>query len=243
VTVTVTPAGGGATNPSPTVTAATSYGNTSPGASPSWTASEWLALLGPDEGSVVKITTYSNALGTAEVAGSEFFTHGVIITRDHVVAHAHYYIDVWFPGRSTPYHAYVVAADPAQDLAALRLDDGYDPGDLPLGHMANQVDGEPVAILGHPGGGSLYITPGTLLHQHASVYVSGYGLLSPMLTMQTAAIGGDSGGPVFDTRGHVIGVLEDGTAQVAAQGGAVPVSAVRLFLEENGLDGAASGSS
>ncbi len=204
-----------------------------------WTSQQWVGLLSSDLGSVVKITTYTSFLGGGEVSGSGFFTHGVIITCNHVVANAHYFIDVWLHGGSEPFHARVVATDPAQDLAALQLDNGYDPGNLMLGHMANQSDGESVAIVGHPGGGSLYITPGTLLHQRATINVSGYGELSPMLQMQTAAIGGDSGGPVFDTNGNIIGVLEDGSPGLAAQGGAVPVSAVRQFLQQIGFDSAA----
>lgn len=201
----------------------------------SWTSDQWLSLLSSDESSVVRISTYTNFLGTAGVTGSGFFTDGYIITCDHVVNQAHYYIDVWLHGGAGPYHAHIVAQDPAQDLAALQLDNGYDPGDLPLGSMADQTVGESVAIMGHPGGGSLYITPGTLTATNATISVSGYGVLSPMLQMQAAAIGGDSGGPVFDTNGNVIGVLEDGTAQVAAQGGAVPVSAVTEFLTTSGL--------
>lgn len=201
----------------------------------SWTSDQWLSVLSSDESSVVRISTYTNFLGTAGVTGSGFFTDGYIITCDHVVNQSHYYIDVWLHGGAGPYHAHIVAQDPAQDLAALQLDDGYDPGDLTLGSMANQTIDEPVAIMGHPGGGSLYITPGTLTSTNASIDVTGYGILSPMLQMQAAAIGGDSGGPVFDTKGNVIGVLEDGTAQVAAQGGAVPVSAVIEFLTTSGL--------
>ncbi len=202
---------------------------------PVWTAQQWVALLSADESSVVKITTYTSLFGSQIVAGSGFFTNGVIVTCNHVIANAHYFIDVWFHGGAGPYHAYVVATDPAQDLAILKLDNGYDPGNLPLGSLSNQTDGESVAIVGHPGGGSLYIAPGTLTHMNATLDVTGYGQLSPMLSIEAPAIGGDSGGPVFDTNGHVIGVLEDGSVGVTGQGGAVPVSALYQFLQANGL--------
>ncbi|MHB1612425.1 MAG: trypsin-like peptidase domain-containing protein [Sulfobacillus sp.] len=200
-----------------------------------FSAAQWQALIGLAEDSVVRITTYTNVLATAEVAGSGFFADGYLITCNHVIDNAHYVIDVWLHGGAGPYHAHVVVTDPAADLAVLQLDNAYDPGNLPLGNMSNQLDGEPVAVLGHPGGASLYLTPGTLTHRNATITVENYGTLSPMLTMNLAAIGGDSGGPVFDTQGHVIGVLEDGTVGVAANGGAVPVSTLQQFLQMAGL--------
>lgn len=216
---------------STTSSVATPTSAPSPSVTPSWNAAQWLALLSPDESDVVKITTYGNMWGSVLISGSGFFTDGYLITCYHVVDHAHYYIDVWFHGGAGPYYAKVVATDPASDLAALKLDNGMDPGNLPLGTVNTASIGEPIAVVGHPGGGSLYITPGTLTATQATISVNGYGTLSPMLLLQVAAIGGDSGGPVFNTAGDVIGVLEDGSTGIAGEGGAVPVSSLTAFLD------------
>lgn len=246
-TVTVTASATPSEPPQPSssepVTAAPSAAppSAAPSVEPSWSAAQWAQLLTPTESSVVRITTYTSDLGGGVISGSGFFEDGYIVTCYHVIDSAHLFIDVWLRGASEPLHAMVAAADQAQDLALLQLDNGMANGSLPLGHVGNQAIGEPVAAVGHPGGGSLYITPGTLTSTSATISVNDYGTLSPMLEMNLAAIGGDSGGPVFDTNGHVIGVLEDGAVGVAADGGAVPVSAVRAFLAQNAPSPSAGG--
>lgn len=245
-TVTVTASATPSASPQPSssepVTAAPSTAPSSASSvEPSWSVAQWSQLLAPMESSVVRITTYASDFGGGVIAGSGFFENGYIVTCYHVIDNAHLFIDVWLRGASEPQHAVVVATDQAQDLALLQLDNGMANGSLPLGHVSNQAIGESVAAVGHPGGGSLYITPGTLTSTSATISVSDYGTLSPMLEMNLAAIGGDSGGPVFDTKGHVIGVLEDGAIGVAADGGAVPVSAVRAFLAQNAPSPSAGG--
>ncbi|MCY0880214.1 MAG: serine protease [Firmicutes bacterium] len=229
----VTTAPSSAASPSSTQTVPPSPSFSSPpsiSASTTMGAAAWSSLLSGDAPSVVRITTYANDFGTAIVSGSGFWTDGYIVTCYHVIENAHLFIDVWPANSATDEHAYVVATDPAQDLALLALDNGSHASGLPLA-TAPQTVGEPVAIMGFPGGGQeLYITPGTLTSTDATINVQGYGTLSPMLGLNAASIGGDSGGPVFNAQGQVIGVLEDGDAGVAANGGAVPVSSLSAFL-------------
>lgn len=232
VTVTASATGSSSNTVTPTPSSTPPSSSNAPASSLALSAGQWASLLANEEGSVVKITTYTNDFGTGIISGSGFFADGYLITCYHVISNAHLFIDVWPHGATGPIHAKVVATDPANDLAVLALDDATSFPSLLLGSMANQQLGESVAIVGHPGGGSLYITPGSLVATNATINVSNYGTLSPMIELNAAAIGGDSGGPLFDTNGHVIGVLEDGATGVAADGGAIPVSTLATFLSQ-----------
>lgn len=201
------------------------------------TLSDWRIILTHVGPSVVKVTTYTSGDGSTIESGSGFFIlGGYIITCDHVVAHARYYIDVWIPGASEPLHAHIVAEDPAQDLAALALDNGGDPGDLLLADVtARQATGEAVAIEGYPGGGPEWITSGNLTAMDATVGVINYGNLSPMLLLGLHAPQGYSGSPVVNSAGYVVGVVEDSSASGGGPTGAVPSTAVWQFLQSSGL--------
>lgn len=134
-------------------------------------AVNWQVALGPEEPSVVRITSAANLFDTSEWIGSGFFTHGVLVTCYHVIEHAHYHINVWFPGSDQNYCAKVVYTDPAQDLALLQLDTGYDPGDLALARHEPRRGGA-VAVVGHPNAiTALVITPARVLSDSGNVWV------------------------------------------------------------------------
>jgi S1-C subfamily serine protease len=122
-------------------------------------------LWAHDANSIVKVSTYPSDLAAifdTEISeGTGFFVqNGYIVTWYHVIQHAHVYIDVTLrnlPGTSYQgqiYHSHVVATDPAQDLALLRLNNRWDGPALPLGNPRWLRVGDPVAVFGHrdPGG-------------------------------------------------------------------------------------------
>jgi S1-C subfamily serine protease len=196
-------------------------------------AVNWHAALGPEEPSIVRITSAANLFDTEEWIGSGFFTHGVLVTCYHVIEHAHYHINVWFPGSDENYYARIVYEDPAQDLALLELDTGYDPGDLPLAR-GEPRRGAQVAVVGHPNGvARLVITPARVLSDSGSVWVEDYGRMRRMLVLDGAMAPGDSGAPVLTPSGHVVGVYEYGTSGTDI-GGAVPVARLWSLLNNAG---------
>lgn len=193
----------------------------------------WQTLLQPASGSIVKISTYSNALASQTESGTGFFADGYLFTCYHVVASAHYYIDVWIPGSQEPLHATIVAIDPAQDLVALTLDSGFNPGNLTLENTGAIASGEAVALEGYPGGGPETINSGNLVSQSETIDVSGYGQLYPMYGVTAQAQPGNSGSPLFDAAGDVIGVVEDSGG--GSFTGAIPVAALQQFISQSGL--------
>ena len=133
---------------------------------------------------------------------------GYLITNYHVV-HRSTIIRVWFYDEEDPKHykADMVAFDPVADLALLKLNVREDM--LPLTHLKIEGNldriqvGDEVIAIGHLLGLHWTVTRGHISHADRrarhSVYVK---------TIQhTAPINrGNSGGPLINTEGHVIGV-------------------------------------
>lgn len=189
--------------------------------------------------SVVHVFTYTSILGVfgGGVTGTGWFAPGgYIVTNDHVVRDSHYVIDVvlhnalgasGYAGQK--YHAHVVATDPLHDLAILALDNGWAGPSLPLGDSNWLAVGQPVAILGHPGGEALTLTAGEITALHQTVQVTGYGTLTDMIGFNAGAVGGNSGSPVLNHWGQVIGIDESGGTNNGNANFAVPVNDLSRF--------------
>ncbi len=97
--------------------------------------------------------------------------------------------------------ARVVTKDAELDLAVLKLENvqGVLPT-MPVGDAGNVSTGDPVAAIGHPEGGGLWIlTTGA---------ISGVKKIGPQDVFQTEASinRGNSGGPLIDSSGNMIGI-------------------------------------
>jgi putative serine protease PepD len=141
-------------------------------------------------------------------------TKGDIVTNDHVVAGANG-IRVGFSGGSS-YPAKVVGTDASSDLAVLHVDapsSALHP--LAFDSSANAEVGQPVYAIGNPFGLDRTMTAGIISATGRDIQAPD-GLTIPNSIQTDAPINhGNSGGPLLDARGHVIGV----TAQI--QGGTV----------------------
>jgi len=127
---------------------------------------------------------------------------GSIATAYHCIAGG-FGARVTFPDRERG-RARVVAADPARDLALLTTGDRRGPG-LALG-PAPRV-GDEVAVIGHPYASS---APGGFLEGTLRWSV-GYGRIAAVgsrsLQLDVTVGPGNSGGPVVDAEGRVIGIV------------------------------------
>jgi S1-C subfamily serine protease len=128
---------------------------------------------------------------------------GIVVTNAHVVAGED--DTVVFPEGSDDLDATVVAFDPARDLAVLAVPDLERPP-LPL------VDPEPGAVgavLGHPGGGPLEVSPFEVVDQ---LQAQGRDLYDERATLRSVLVlasdlaPGDSGAALIDGAGSVVGV-------------------------------------
>ncbi|HEV3417669.1 MAG TPA: trypsin-like peptidase domain-containing protein [Pirellulales bacterium] len=125
--------------------------------------------------------------------------HGLVITNWHVVKDAAGNVIVSFPdGFQTP--GYVIKMDRDWDLAAVAI---WRPRVQPV-PIAPEIPqrGEPLAIAGY-GSGDYRAQAG-----RCTQYLSpGAGLPFDMVEVSAAARHGDSGGPIFNARGELAGVL------------------------------------
>jgi S1-C subfamily serine protease len=176
------------------------------------------------ERSVVKIIGLACGLG---VEGSGWFaSRSLVVTAAHVVAGEHG-SNVFIPGAGM-YDAQVVAFDPHNDVAVLRVRAGTAP---PL-RYADPTPGTPVAILGYPDNGPLTETPGRIGTTTNVLTRDAYGH-GPVQRLITAVAGrvrhGNSGGPAVDARGVVRATIF--AARVGAPTGyGIPASVIARDL-------------
>ena len=141
--------------------------------------------------------------------------------------------------------AEIVGFDLFDDVGLLKLDPkehALEP--VPLGDSADVVVGEPVAAIGSPFGEQSSLAVGVVSATRRSIaaLTSDYQLIDAIQT--DAPINrGNSGGPLFDARGRVIGI----NAQIRSRSGfaegvgfAVPINAARRSMEQLIEQGAVS---
>jgi S1-C subfamily serine protease len=149
------------------------------------------------------------ALGSGFVIDSR----GDIVTNDHVVQGAKN-IRVAFSSGAT-YAARIVGTDPSTDIAVIRVDvpaSALHP--LDFADSSSVEVGDPVYAIGNPFGLDRTMTSG-IVSATGRVIQAPNGLTIPDALQTDAAINhGNSGGPLLDRFGHVVGInaqIEGGT--------------------------------
>ena len=139
--------------------------------------------------------------------GSGFaFAPGRVMTNAHVVAGTDsLQVETSEGGRS--YDATLVYFDPVMDLAVL------DVPDLPVKALSFAADverGESAAVLGYPENGDLQLTPARVRNEVVAAGRDIYGdgaVVREVLSLRADVRPGNSGGPVVNRDGEVIGVV------------------------------------
>jgi S1-C subfamily serine protease len=130
--------------------------------------------------------------------------------------------------------AKIVGFDPNADVALLRIDpSGLTLRPLPLGSTAELKVGSPVAAIGSPFGEEQSLSVGVISATQRSIdSLTGFKIEGAIQT--DAAINhGNSGGPLLDSSGRVLGInsqIESGNGDGAGVGFAVPIDVVRRSL-------------
>jgi len=182
-------------------------------------------------------------LGTACGVGVEgsgwFATDDLVVTAAHVVA-GERDTGVEIPGLSGVHAADVVAFDPHNDIAVLRVQQRASFA-LPL---VDPQPGAAVAVVGYPEDGPLQSTPGRVGPTAVALTQDAYGN-GPVERTITALSGdirhGDSGAPAIDANGAVEATIF--AARLGTTGGyGVPSSVVRRVLDSAGTASVSTGS-
>ncbi|PHR60453.1 MAG: hypothetical protein COA43_07000 [Robiginitomaculum sp.] len=141
---------------------------------------------------------------------------GYIVTNNHVIEDADF-IEVAFPDGES-YDAKLIGRDPSTDLALLKIETGKD---MPFvsfaGANAAEV-GEWVIAIGNPLGYSSSVAAGIVSAKHRNISMTNY---DDFIQTDVAINKGNSGGPLFNMKGQVIGV---NTAIVSPTGFSVGLS-------------------
>jgi len=189
--------------------------------------------------SVVEITSTANGrFGQSEGSGSGVIIdeQGFILTNNHVVSGADVIEVTLEDGSTLP--ATVVGTDPANDLAVIHIDPADGLTAAPLGDVDELRVGDSVFAIGNPFGLEGTFTEG-IVSALGRTYSPGTGTrpLRNMIQTDAAVNPGNSGGPLANCYGEVIGIntlLENPTGQGVNVGVAfaVSVNTVKSSLDD-----------
>jgi S1-C subfamily serine protease len=154
---------------------------------------------------------------------------GYVLTNEHVVQKVDEARVAFVDGRSVP--AVVVGRDPATDLAVLRAQTAA----LPYARLATAKPvrvGQLVVAVGNPLGFESTVSAGVISALGRSLR-SRQGRLIEGIVQHTAALNpGNSGGPLVDARGRVVGINTAIIAMAQGIGFSVPAATAQWVLTE-----------
>ncbi len=165
-----------------------------------------------------------------EGSGSGFIIDpsGYVLTNHHVISGADRVTVTLSDGRI--FRADVVGVDPAIDVALLRV---HSKGPLPAAPLGNSETlrvGEWVCAIGNPLGVYTHsVTVGVISFLGRKLFDSG---LDAYIQTDAAISFGNSGGPLINARGQVVGITTAISAQASNIGFAVPISQVVAVLPQ-----------
>ncbi len=191
---------------------------------------------------VVDVNTYlgyqqSAAAGTGIVLTAT----GEVLTNNHVIRGATR-IRVVVPATGRTYTATVTGYNLSADVAVLQLKSASGLETATLGNSAGVRLGDQVTAVGNAGGtgGAPTVTSGVVTGLHHSITVGddqgGSARLTDLIRTDASLEPGDSGGPLLDGSGRVIGIDTAASSRYAFRGGggggfAVPINRAKAIVK------------
>jgi putative serine protease PepD len=181
----------------------------------------------------VQTTSQLGQQGEAQGSGFVYSKSGYIITNDHVVSGASS-VTVNFPSGAT-YKATVVGADPSTDIAVIKVNA---PASLlkplAIGNSSRLLVGDPVVAVGSPFGLDGTVTAGIVSALHRQIDAPNNFTINDAIQTDAAINHGNSGGPLFNLHGEVVGVnaqIQSDSGDNAGIGFAIPSNTMKSIAD------------
>ena len=214
------------------------------------TAEIYAAYVGSTVGITVDIVS-TNIFGqtvTGAAAGSGFVIteDGYILTNYHVIENANSITVTFVDGKSYP--ATYVGGEEANDIAVIKIE-ANDLTPVVIGSSDDMLVGEQVTAIGNPLGELTFTeTTGIISALNRSITM-GDGRKMNMIQTDCAINSGNSGGPLFNSHGEVIGIVSAkysssgsySSASVEGLGFAIPMDDVANMVSELVTNGYVTG--
>jgi serine protease Do len=162
-------------------------------------------------------------------AGSGFIidADGSILTNNHVIADAERNIVKLSDGRTM--RARVIGSDPDTDIALIKVDGQSGLPVAPLGDSTSLRMGEWVCAIGNPLGYEHTVTVGVVSYLGRKLFNAS---LDNYIQTDAAINFGNSGGPLINSRGEVIGINAAISSRASNIGFAVPINGASAILPQ-----------
>jgi len=155
-------------------------------------------------------TRKANALGSGFIIEK----NGLVITNNHVIQDAEDIVVI--VGGDKEYKATIVGADPLSDIAVLQIDSKEKFIPVKFGNSDKARIGDWVIAIGNPFGLGGTVTSGIISARNRSIGLSRY---EDYIQTDASINTGNSGGPLFDMKGDVIGI----NTAILGKGGSVGI--------------------
>ena len=152
----------------------------------------------------------SSALGSGFVISED----GYVVTNNHVIEGADEILIEFFSGEELP--AKVIGTDPKTDIALLKVETDQPLPFVPFGNSDESRVGDWVIAMGNPLGQGFSVSAGIVSARNRALS----GTYDDYIQTDAAINRGNSGGPLFNMDGEVIGV---NTAILSPNGGSIGI--------------------
>ena len=180
---------------------------------------------------VIHSTMDSGRSSSASASGSGVLISpdGEIVTNNHVIDKAQSIRCLLNDGRA--FDAELIGCDKDTDLALLKLKLPENTPPLPVAEFAEKAveEGDFVMALGAPWGLNRSVSIGII--SCANRYLAGHSLYSLWYQTDAAISPGNSGGPLINTEGRIVGINTLGMFSAGALAFTIPGNTVKIMLE------------
>jgi len=163
--------------------------------------------------------------------GSGFIINknGTVVTNNHVIANAD---DIIVRVNNKEYEARVLGADPYSDVAVLKIESSEKFKTVEFGNSDKSRVGDWVVAIGNPFGLGGTVTSGIISARNRDINLTRY---DDFIQTDASINQGNSGGPLFNMEGDVIGIntaIISPTGTSSGIGFAIPSNAASIIIDQ-----------